>query len=140
MAYEDDFTVGQAIAKRYPDLVLAPRFTGPSEAKTYIANMDLFLGSRMHATIAALSSNTAVLPLGYSRKFSGLFGSLGYSWNSDLTQDSAQDVMAKLEAALADIPALTSEASAANETAQLRLANYIEFLGTIIRERVGANV
>ena len=42
-----------------PGTVLAPRFSTPSEAKTYIAGLDFFMGARMHACIAAFSSGVA---------------------------------------------------------------------------------
>jgi polysaccharide pyruvyl transferase WcaK-like protein len=50
------------------------------EAKSYISGMDLFIGARMHATIAAISSGVPVIPFSYSRKFEGLFSSLGYPY------------------------------------------------------------
>ena len=39
----------------------------------------------MHACIAAFSAGTPVLPVAYSRKFSGLFGLLGYDHVLPLT-------------------------------------------------------
>lgn len=135
-AYEDDHAVAESLKKRRPALILPPRFTGPSQAKSYIANLDFFAGSRMHATIAAVSSGTAVLPLGYSRKFSGLFDSLGYRWNADLTRETNDAVLAKLEAALADLPAVRAEAVAANAKAQRRLDVYRAFLDRTIAELV----
>ncbi|MEP3421299.1 MAG: polysaccharide pyruvyl transferase family protein [Erythrobacter sp.] len=137
--YEDDYAVSEVLKERYPDAKLPARFSGPSEAKSYIANLDLFAGSRMHATIAALSSGTAVVPLGYSRKFSGLFGSLGYDWNSDLTSEDDETVYARFEAALGDVPAIRSEAVAANAEAQRRLKTYTTFLDQKIAERVAAD-
>lgn len=130
--YEDDYTLAEELQQRFPTAILPPRFAGPSQAKSYIAGLDLFAGSRMHATIAALSSGTAVVPLGYSRKFSGLFDSLGYGWNADLTRDDNAAVMARFEAALADLPALRSEAVAANAEAQRRLATYVAALDQVI--------
>ncbi len=126
--YEDDYAVAEALKARFPAVILPPRFTGPSQAKSYIAALDLFMGSRMHATVAAISSGTAVVPLGYSRKFNGLFGSLGYRWNTDLTSESNDAVLAKVDAALADLPTVRAEAVAANAEAQRRLGNYREFL------------
>lgn len=126
--YEDDYAVAETLKARFPSAILPPRFTGPSQAKTYIAGLDLFMGSRMHATVAAISSGTAVVPLGYSRKFNGLFGSLGYRWNADLTSDSNDAVLAKVDAALADVPTVRAEAVAANAEAQRRLGNYRDFL------------
>lgn len=37
----------------------------------------------MHACIAAFSTGVPVVPLAYSRKFNGLFTSLGYHWLAD---------------------------------------------------------
>lgn len=137
--YEDDYPVAETIKARFPELLLPPRFTGPSQAKSYIAGLDLFLGSRMHATIAAISSNTAVLPMGYSRKFSGLFSSLGYSWNSDLTTETNDVVMARIESALADLPGLRAETMAANAEAQRRLGAYRAFLDSTMASLAARN-
>ncbi|MDZ4275510.1 MAG: polysaccharide pyruvyl transferase family protein [Erythrobacter sp.] len=126
--YEDDYALAEELQRRFPVAILPPRFSGPSQAKSYIANLDLFAGSRMHATIAAISSGTAVVPLGYSRKFSGLFDSLGYGWNADLTRENNAAVLARFDAALADLPGLRAEAVAANAEAQRRLGHYISAL------------
>ncbi|MEO2263760.1 polysaccharide pyruvyl transferase family protein [Dorea sp. YH-dor228] len=56
----------------------------PVEAKTLISGMDIFIGARMHATIGALSSGVATIPSAYSRKFTGLFQSIGYNYIVDL--------------------------------------------------------
>lgn len=130
--YEDDYALAEALQQRFPATILPPRFSGPSQAKSYIADLDLFAGSRMHATIAAISSGTAVVPLGYSRKFSGLFDSLGYNWNADLTREDNAAVLARFEAALADLPGLRAQAIAANTEAQRRLGHYVDALDETI--------
>lgn len=135
--YEDDYAVGETLKELYPEIVLPPRFKGPSQAKSYVADMDLFMGSRMHSTVAALSSETAVVPLGYSRKFNGLFGSLGYDWNVDLTQDSADDVFGRIDQALADLPKVRADAIAANAEARRRLGNYEDYLDKTIAGLIG---
>ena len=73
-----DYVAIQRIKHLYPYAVVPDMFCDPIEAKTYISGMDIFIGSRMHATIAAFSTGVAVIPAGYSRKFTGLFESLGY--------------------------------------------------------------
>lgn len=127
-AYEDDYALALNLQRAHPALIVAPRFAGPSAAKTYIAGLDFFLGSRMHATIAAISSGTAVLPLGYSRKFTGLFGSLGYDWNADLTTLTEEAVMARLDAALAELPRVTTDAVDATARAHDKLRVYTDYL------------
>lgn len=75
---DDDSTVCDEIARQYPDTVKAPHFAGPSEAKSYMSGLDLVVGARMHACIGAFSAGVPVIPIAYSRKFDGLFGTLGY--------------------------------------------------------------
>ncbi|ANY19417.1 Polysaccharide pyruvyl transferase [Tsuneonella dongtanensis] len=137
--YEDDYAVAEELQARVPGAILPPRFSGPSEAKSYIAQLDLFAGSRMHATIAALSSGTAVVPLGYSRKFSGLFDSLGYKWTADLTQEDNAAVLARFEAAFSNLAAVREEALKANGAAQRRLENYSGYLDEIVAGLVTDN-
>ncbi|WP_232475896.1 polysaccharide pyruvyl transferase family protein [Flavisphingomonas formosensis] len=132
--YEDDYALAETLCQRHPNIVLPPRFHGPSQAKTYIAGLDFFLGSRMHATIAAISSGTAVLPLGYSRKFTGLFGSIDYPWMADLTAQTNDQVMERLEAALAEVPQLTADAVAAAGRAQQKLGSYTSVLDRLFAE------
>ncbi len=132
LAHEDDYAASEGLRERYPQVILPPRFAGPSQAKTYIANLDLLMGSRMHATIAAISSDTAVVPLGYSRKFNGLFDSIGYGWNVDMTSTTNDAAMAKIEAALADLPKVRSDAITANAEARRRLESYRAFLDQAI--------
>lgn len=78
---EDDYRVCCHIQKIYNDGVfLAPKFSSPIAAKSFISRTEFFIGARMHATIAALSSGVPVIPIGYSRKFSGVFGSINYNY------------------------------------------------------------
>lgn len=72
--------------------VIAPHFATPMEAKSYIAGMDVFIGARMHSTIAALSAERAVIPFAYSRKFRGVFETLKYPYlieAAEMTTDQA---------------------------------------------------
>ena len=49
----------------------------PSEIKGVISKCDFFIGSRMHACIAALSSGVPAIGIAYSEKFIGVFESIG---------------------------------------------------------------
>ena len=79
---DDDYAVCVLLARKYGCHV-APRYDSPVDAKGYIAGMDLFTGARMHSTIGAISSGVPVIPVAYSRKFNGLYGSLEYPWLID---------------------------------------------------------
>ena len=94
---EDDYTVAEKIHQDIPETVLAPGFESPVEAKSYISGLDYFLGARMHSCIAAYSTGVPVIPMAYSRKFSGLFlSSLGYPVMVDLQYDDHQTVLQKV--------------------------------------------
>ncbi len=79
---EDDYVVCKKLAQKY-NCILAPRYDSPIDVKNYISGMDLFSGARMHSTIGAISSGVPVIPVAYSRKFNGLYGSLEYPWLID---------------------------------------------------------
>lgn len=80
---EDDYSVCRQLSMEYEETVLAPLFQSPIEAKGYIAGLDLLIGARMHATIAAISSHIPVIPVAYSRKVNGLYDSLNYPYYID---------------------------------------------------------
>jgi polysaccharide pyruvyl transferase WcaK-like protein len=75
---DDDGQLAERLAVEFPAVISVPTFAGPSEAKSYISSLDFLVAARMHACIAAFSSGVPVVPISYSRKFSGLFGMLGY--------------------------------------------------------------
>jgi polysaccharide pyruvyl transferase WcaK-like protein len=128
MVKEDDTRASQKLAAEVPGLTLAPDFATPSEAKSFIAGLDFFMGARMHACIAALSSGVPVLPLAYSRKFAGLFGALGYGHTLDLRALSADDILKATETALDRLPDLAAEARQAGDLGRARLAVYRDAL------------
>jgi len=80
---EDDYTTSRELQARYPSVRLAPAFKSAIEAKSWIAGLDFVISGRMHACIAAYSAGIPVVPIAYSRKFNGLFESLGYPFFID---------------------------------------------------------
>lgn len=79
-AHDDDYSVLKELNVKFPNVILAPAFINPIDAKSYISNMDCFIGARMHSTIAAFSSGVATIPVSYSRKFEGVFEDIGYQY------------------------------------------------------------
>lgn len=77
---DDDGQAADRFAAEFPGTIRVPDFAGPCEAKSYISSLDYLVAGRMHACIAAFSSGTPMVPVAYSRKFSGLFGTLGYDF------------------------------------------------------------
>lgn len=123
-AIEDDHRVGQALAAEFPQAVLAPAFNDPVEAKTYIAGLDFFMGARMHACIAAFSAGVPVLPMAYSRKFAGFFGTLGYDTIADCREETGEAILAKVRDAFESRAALREEVAAARARGLTRLGAY----------------
>jgi len=67
-------TVYDETAGRYPGrILLIKQNYDQSQVKYIIGLCDLFIGSRMHSCIAALSQNIPCVGLAYSRKFQGVF-------------------------------------------------------------------
>ena len=137
-AAEDDYRASLALHQDFPGTVLAPAFATPSEAKTYIAGMDFFAGARMHACIAAFSSGVPVIPMAYSRKFAGLFGSIGYTHTVDCTSESAAAIKTKIIAGFNTRDTLTTQAATALQTGKIRLDAYEQALKTLCAKLIAA--
>lgn len=79
---ESDSRASNAVVSSLPaDLqrrvMVAPLLKDPSTTKWLISRCDWFCGTRMHATIAALSSGVPTAAIAYSDKTRGVFGSCG---------------------------------------------------------------
>ena len=95
-AYDDDYKICKLIHDEYPNTILAPAFETPIQAKSYISNMDIFIGSRMHSTIASFSAGVITIPISYSRKFEGLFNSLNYPFVINARTESTDSAFESL--------------------------------------------
>lgn len=131
---EDDLGACRSLAREFPGTVLAPAFASPSDAKSYIAGLDFFMGARMHACIAAFSTGVPVVPMAYSRKFRGFFGALGYDWTVDCTQETADAVFTRVVQAFAARDRLKRDAAQALERGQARLGLYETALAALLRQ------
>lgn len=121
---EDDYRVVQSLAKKYKGVKVAPRFETPSEAKSYISKMNFFSGARMHSCIAAFSSGVPVLPMAYSRKFNGLFGSLNYNYILDLKAVDIDEGVGLFFQSLDELVEMKSAVTQGNLLAKDRLEIY----------------
>ena len=99
---ENDYGVSIDLRQEYAHsrLIISDFFLNPIEAKSYIAGLDFFMGSRMHSTIAAFSSNVPVVPMSYSRKFNGLFeDTLHYNYVADMKESTPDAIINKIKLA-----------------------------------------
>jgi len=129
---EDDQRVGEALAREFPGVACAPLFGSPSEAKGYISGMDFFIGARMHATIAAFSSGVPVIPMAYSRKFGGVFDTLGYNQVADCKSESAEAILGRIRSGFENRAALKAEVDAGMKRVDARLDAYRDLAARLI--------
>lgn len=92
---DGDYEVHKILKEKYPQTHLVPLFKNPIEAKSCISKMDIFIGARMHGTIAAFTCEVACIPTAYSPKFAGLFRSVGYDTLVDLASVSTEEAIEK---------------------------------------------
>ncbi len=131
---EDDYQACLDLAAEYPAAVVAPAFATPSEAKSYIAGLDFFMGARMHACIAAFSSGVPVVPMAYSRKFEGLFGALDYDLTVDCTTDDAEDILERIFSAYENRSKIAVRMATAMQAGLGRLNLYESELEKFLRQ------
>ena len=136
---EDDYRTMHNLKKQYfqsESLVeLAPKFEGPIQVKSFISSLEFFTGSRMHATIGAISVGVATIPLAYSRKFSGVFGTIDYPHTIDLYVDKN---LSDIKQAFFDTldnnqDALQANAKASAEKARNHLKVYRQYLQGLLK-------
>ena len=93
-APENDCRTCDELAKMFNGkVIVAPAFDTPIEAKSYIANMDMFMGSRMHSTIGAISSGVTTIPFSYCHKFESLYSKIGYQYLLSATRLSTDEAL-----------------------------------------------
>lgn len=121
---DDDGWATSKFAAEFPKAYRVPDFTGPVEAKSYISGLDFLVAGRMHACIAAYSSGTPVVPVAYSRKFSGLFDMLDYRWLVPVRGMSTDEALDYLHRCIGDRRLLASDAVEGMKRVSALLDNY----------------
>ncbi|MGN0132767.1 MAG: polysaccharide pyruvyl transferase family protein [Lachnospiraceae bacterium] len=90
---ENDYDACKQLAREYPECVFVEGLFDPVSIKGYIAAMDIFIGARMHSTIAAFSSGVFTIPFAYSKKFKGYYENLNYPVMIDARQLSTEEAL-----------------------------------------------
>jgi polysaccharide pyruvyl transferase WcaK-like protein len=103
----------EQLSQTYPDRVfLVKGEYDQGEIKYIIGLCDFFIGSRMHSCIAALSQNIPMVGLAYSKKFSGVFDSVGVgNWAIDLRTATEPEVLSRVEDTFINGHKMTQELS-----------------------------
>lgn len=129
---EDDVTACEAVRAAHPACTVAPRFGDPVDAKSYIASLDVLVGARMHATIAAFTSGVATVPVAYSRKFAGYYSNLGYSDLVDLASLDTESAVAQTVRLVHERDRLRQAAQRSREIAGEKLAVFTRRLKQLL--------
>lgn len=130
----NEYSLARDIHAKFANTLLAPEFSGPSDAKSYMAHLDVFIGSRMHATIGAFSAGVPVIPISYSRKFEGLYNALGYNHCIDCSKGTVEEALGVILGKLSDLGALKLDAEKALQVALERNLKYKQTLCKILKE------
>lgn len=125
---ENDYSICQKLAIEFPEIKLSPKFNDPVEAKSAIAKMDIFMGARMHACIASISSGVPVVPMAYSRKFGGLFSALDYNHTLNCLSASTEIAFNHIIEAYYNQQQLQLDTNAANKLTEAKIDTYKEQL------------
>lgn len=130
----NEYSLAEDLNKKYDNTVLAPMFNNPMEAKSYMSLMDIFIGSRMHATIGAFSAGVPVIPISYSRKFEGLYNALGYNHCIDCSKETVESALQLILDKIDNRLQLESDRQGAFEIALQKNAVYSHQLEKMLKE------
>jgi len=125
---DDDGPAIQTLAKEFPAVHIAPSFATSIEAKSWMSGLDFVVAGRMHACIGSYSAGVPVVPIAYSRKFNGLFGTLKYPYFVDGKATSTERALADTLKWFEDRDQLKSEIKASQSIISERLQRYEDFL------------
>lgn len=131
---DDDGALADRLAAEFRNVTRVPNFTDPSAAKSFISSLDLLVAGRMHACIGAFSSGTPVVPVAYSRKFTGLFGLLNYDEVLPVSEIDQDGALAIVRSAIDRRAELAEKEAAGMKTVQGLLDVYRAGLREVFRE------
>ena len=124
-AAENDIRPCTEIKEKFSNIervICAPSFENPIEAKSYIANMDVFIGARMHATIGALSAGVATIPFAYSKKFKTMFGNLHYDYTIEARELDTEAALEQTQTYIREYKTLAEAAKDASKITKEKLS------------------
>lgn len=130
-AHENDYRICTLLKEKYrlnDRVVNAPVFKTAIEAKSYISNMNIFLGSRMHATIGAISSGVVTIPFSYAYKFETLYSKLNYPYVISAKKLTTEEALSKTKGWIFKPEALREAGVRAVDKAKKELMNFEEDL------------
>lgn len=130
---EDDYKLCKELAQKY-NVCVAPKFKTAIEAKTFISTLNILIGSRMHATIAAFSTEVPTISLAYSKKFEGLYKSVNYNYYIDAKKINTDEALKLTDIYIGEIDKIITAEKESLALAIRKLSVFDENLEKIILE------
>lgn len=130
-----DYPACCEMKKLFSMATLMELFDTPIAAKSFISQLEVFVGARMHATIAALSSNVPVIPIAYSRKFKGLFENCNYNIGIDLTELDLDASLTQMKRYIENPNSIQEKVSNSSRIAVEKYGTMAEHLGYMIYKK-----
>lgn len=131
---ETDYHAIDEIEKQCPYVSVAPRFESPMQAKGFISQMDFFVGSRMHATIAAFSSGVPTVSIAYSRKFKGLYDGIDYPYVLDACNTDNVEILETLKYWIVNRSKLSENIKNSIQKVQKRNSVFVDDIRKLLKD------
>lgn len=138
---ESDYGACYKVYRDFPNCTLLEGFKDPIKAKTALAQMDIVIAARMHASIGAFSSGVFTIPFAYSRKFEGYYGKLNYPIMVDGKSETTQTAIAKTIDYIKEYDRYSDSIEKSRQMAEEMLSYfYADILETIYQVSKGTQV
>jgi Uncharacterized conserved protein len=128
VALDDKFH--RRLKEKFSQINIVKPMKNPIEIKNYISEMDVFIGARMHGTVAAFTSGVATIPTAYSMKFAGLFQSIDYNYLVDLQTMATDEAVIKTLEYVENYKELRQDVADCKE----KYVRYVELIKLTIEE------
>ena len=128
VALDDKFH--RRLKEKFSQINIVKPMKNPIEIKNYISEMDVFIGARMHGTVAAFTSGVATIPTAYSMKFAGLFQSIDYNYLVDLQIMATDEAVIKTLEYVENYKELRQDVADCKE----KYVRYVELIKLTIEE------
>lgn len=126
---DDDISVSKEIYEHYNNIYPGRIFIVEGnykehELKKIISECDFFIGGRMHACIAGISTNIPTMPTAYSRKFIGIWNEFGLGeYVADPRKHSEEEILNILEKSYRDRAKIKEVLQEKNSRIKLEIRN-----------------
>ncbi len=123
-----------AIKKKFEKCILLQGSRDPIEVKNILAQMDIVIAARMHASIGAFSSGVFTIPFAYSRKFQGYYEVLNYPVMVDGKSDTTDAAIEKTLSYIKEYKKHSIQIQKSHDLAQSKLDWFYEQIFLLLKK------